>query len=154
MKILILILLVSTVACSYRKESRQRIDTKTSSEEVRTVSEIHSRTAKMLDNHTELTPEEKEKLQKMLDEVVLKHQALRSQESQIVQLLLKKSLNSHKLTKEEKMDRVVLSKKLNEVYQEKANNIFSLTSQISQILDDSKNAQLNDDMMIFFRDLR
>ena len=154
MKITIFILLLLSIACSSRKESRERLDNKTSSQEVRTVQEIHSRTAKMLDNHPELSPEEKNKLQKLLDETVETHQTLRAQESQIVQLLLKKSLDSHKLTKEEQMDRMTLNKRLNEVYKKKAANIFSLTSKISEVLDEGKNAQFNDDMMIFFRDLR
>ncbi len=152
--VLILFALGCLISCASHKDSRtlsQRIE----SEQVRSLQEIKSHTVLLLDGHPELSDQTKSELNSMLDRTMLKLQSLKDEESRILQLLLTQSLKVGQPTDVDLKDKVKLEKRLNELYQEKSENILGLVKNIVTLSEKNViNDSVRHDLIFLIRELR
>lgn len=147
------LLLVTLVSCSSR-EDKERINDKIHSQTPLTLEDVRRHADLILDAHPEINQDAKEKIRKSMNASIERHEVLKQKELKIVQVLLSKSINPG-LTKQEYFDKLAIKKELNSLYQEKAENIFSLMSEVRSVTDTvAVNSEFEEDMMIFLRDLR
>jgi hypothetical protein len=155
MKFFILMLgLMILCSCSTVQE-KMSLAQMIKAEEVRSLQEIKSHAEFLLESHPELDKKTKSELSVLLDSTMTRQQSLKDEESQIFQLLLKKSFRVNQLTNDEIKDKSSLKLRLNEVYEEKSKNVLNLINKIVSLSE--KNA-INDsfrrDMMDFMGGFR
>ena len=149
-RVSILLLLTS---CASKKNDTLRIQNRIASEEVRTLKEIQLHSEMIIEAHPELSNDSK--LKKYINEALNKQQLLKDEESKIVQILLSKSLRVNQLTNAEQRDKQAMKKRLQSVYESKAENIFSLVSQITEMAENNElNESFENDMKLFMREIR
>jgi hypothetical protein len=148
-------LLLLFTSCASNKNNTLRIQNRIAAEEVRTLKEIQLHSEMILEGHPELSNSSKLKVKKYMNEALGKQQLLKDEESKIVQLLLSKSLRVNQLTDAEQQDKKSLKKRLQSVYESKAENIFSLVSQITEMSENNEiNESFENDMQLFMREIR
>ena len=146
-----LLLIVSCSSSSGMKPLSERIH----AEEVRSLQEIKSNAHYLLSSHPELEHNVKEELTKLLDKTMLKHQALKDEESKILQLLLAKSIRINRLTSDDLKLKANLKKRLNEIYDMKLENILALSDKIVELTQQKKvNVRFEDDFIDLIRVFR
>lgn len=152
-KSLCLSVLILFSACTTKKEPLENLETIISQEEVRNFKEIERHSKLLIKLHPELKPTTKTELEQLITSALDRAQQLRNEESQIIQLLLDRSLRSQ--AKDEKTSEFELTKKLDKVYSEKEKNILALVARI-KVLSENKeiDEKMEKDMMIFLRDFR
>lgn len=143
------------ISCASKKNESLRIQEKIASEQVRTLKEIQQHSEMILHAHPELSPDAKLKVKQYMDETLTKQQELKDEESKIVQILLSKSLRVNQLSNDELRDKKSLQKRLQAVYESKAENILSLVSHIIEMSERNEvDAKFERDMELFMRNLR
>ena len=147
--------LLILTSCASNKIDTLRIQNRIASEEVRTLKEIQLHSEMLLEVHPELSNDSKLKVKKYINEALKKQQLLKDEESKIVQILLSKSLRVSQLTNAEQHDKQAMKKRLQSVYESKAENIFSLVSQITEMAENNElNESFENDIQLFMREIR
>ncbi len=155
MKSILYISLILFSACAVKMKTEENLEAIVTQEEVRNFKEIERHSKLVIERHPELTPTTKSQLEELISTALEKAQNLRDEESQIIQLLLSKSIRSKDLTSQEKTTKNELIKRLDKVYDAKEKNILAVISRIKELSDKSQiNEGMEKDMMIFLRDLR
>ena len=150
-----LFFLLLLTSCASNKNDTLRIQNRIASEEVRTLKEIQLHSEMILEAHPELSNDSKLKVKRYINEALEKQQLLKDEESKIVQLLLCKSLRVNQLSNAEQHDKQAMKKRLQSVYESKAENIFSLVSQITEMAENNElNESFENDMQLFMREIR
>ena len=148
------IALLSIASCSTQKTARVPLQQQINDLEVKTAKEMHNHANVLLENHPELSESSKLKIKSYLDQTMNKHQALKDEESKVIQLMLQNSLTHAKSGKAED-DNKNLKSHLLEIYKSKSANIFDLIVQINQM---AKNSEIDEgvksDLYLFMRDFR
>ena len=153
MKLFIVNVLFFTVLASCASK-KNPIQEQISSEQVRTLKEIQHHSEMIVEAHPELSIDAKDKVKKYMKKALDTHQVLKDEESKIIQLLLSKSLSPEQ-PKSELRDKKSLKKKLQSVYESKAENIFSLITQIAKMSEGNEiNEGFEKDVELFIRDFR
>ena len=146
--------LLTIASCSTQKTARAPLQEQINNLEVKTSQEMHNHANVLLENHPELSESSKQKIKSYLDETMKRHQALKDEESKVIQLMLQKSLTHVKPEKEED-EAKNLKTHLLEIYKSKSSNIFDLIVQINQM---AKNSEIDEsvksDLYLFMRDFR
>jgi hypothetical protein len=146
--------LLTLVSCSTKKTARAPLQEQINDLEVKTAQEMHNHANVLLENHPELSESSKLKIKSYLEQTMNKHQALKDEESKVIQLMLQKSLTNVKAEKEEDESKNLKSHLL-KIYQSKSANIFELIVQINQM---AKNSEIDEgvktDLYLFMRDFR
>ncbi len=155
MKFLIMFLSFGVLTACSSVQDKRPLSERIQVEEVRSLQEIKSHSEFLLKDHKELDERTKNELSLLLDATIIRHQALRDEESKIFQLLLTKSLRINQLTDSEIKDKHGLKLRLKNLYEEKSNNVLAL---INKIVELSEQKVINDsfrhDMIDFIRDFR
>lgn len=155
MKSIIFLTLVLLSACAAKPKTEESLEAIVSQEEIRNFQEIEKHSKLVIERHPELSPTTKSQLEELISAALQKAQKLRNEESQIIQILLSKSIRSKDLTAQENSKKLDLIKRLDKVYDEKENNILTVISRIKDLSDKSEiNEGMEKDMMIFLRDFR
>ena len=148
-------ILMLLTSCASNKNDTLRIQNRIASEEVRTFKEIQLHSEMIIEAHPELSNDSKLKVKKYIKEALNKQQLLKDEESKIVQILLSKSLSVNQLTNAEQRDKQGMKKLLQSVYESKAENIFSLVSQITEMAENNElNESFENDMKLLMREIR
>ena len=146
--------LVTIASCSSHKTARAPLQEQINDLEVKTSKEMHNHANILLDNHPELSESSKLKIKSFLETTMNKHQALKDEESKVIQLMLQNSLTHAKSGKAED-DNKNLKSLLLEIYKSKSENILDLIMQINNM---AKNSEIGDafksDVFLFMRDFR
>ncbi len=154
-KSLYLCILILLIACTTKKEPLQNLEFIISQEEVRNFKEIERHSKLLIELHPELKPSTKTQLEQLITSALNRAQQLRNEESQIIKLLLDRSLRSKAESNDEKSTELELTKKLDKVYSDKEKNILTLVSRIKELSDNKEiDEKMEKDMMIFLRDFR
>ncbi len=152
--LLALSFLASCSSANFTKE-KLRLAERIQAEEVRSLQEIKSHTEILLDEHPELKEITKNELKAALNTSLARHQELKERESKIFQLLLEKSLKASQLTAEEQQDKNNLKKTLNDVYEQKSDNVHWLVGKMVELSNNNQISEsFKDDLLIFMRDFR
>jgi hypothetical protein len=155
MKFLIMFLCLGVLTACSSVQDKRSLSERIQAEEVRSLQEIKSHSEFLLKDHKELDERTKNELSVLLNATMIRHQALRDEESKIFQLLLSKSLRINQLTDSEIKEKNSLKIRLKNVYEEKSNNVLAL---INKIVDLSEQKVINDsfrhDMIDFIREFR
>lgn len=137
--------------CSSTAEQKKTLQQKIADQEVRTLTEIKSDAAILLESHPELTPATKDKIRQQIDVVIARHQDLKEKESKVINLLITESLTENESKKTQKN----LKKELDEIYDAKEENILSLVFLISKMKFNNETSEsFNQDVQMFFREFR
>jgi hypothetical protein len=146
--------MVMIASCSSHKTARAPLQEQINDLEVKTSKEMHNHANVLLDIHPELSETSKLKIKSYLDQTMNKHQALKDEESKVIQLMLQKSL-THVKPEKEKDEGKNLKTHLLEIYKSKSANIFDLIVQINEM---AKNSEIDEgvksDLYLFMRDFR
>lgn len=155
MNYLILFLSLGVLTACSSVQDKRSLNERIQAEEVRSLQEIKSHSEFLLNGHKELDERTKNELNVLLNATMIRHQALRDEESKIFQLLLSKSLRINQLTDSELKDKQSLKLRLKKIYEEKSNNVLVLINKIVAL---SEQKVINDsfryDMIDFIRDFR
>lgn len=150
-----LLLILPLVACATKTIEKETIKAAVEREEVRNFTEIERHSKLLVQTHPELSEKTKDELEGIISLALKRAQALRDEESQIVQLLLSKSVRAKDLTFEENKTKSALIKRLDKVYSEKEKNVLTVIAKIKEFSDRNEiNEGLEKDMMIFMREIR
>ena len=146
--------LVTLASCSSHKTARAPLQEQINDLEVKTAKEMHNHANVLLDNHPELSESSKLKIKSYLEATMNKHQSLKDEESQVIQLMLQNSL-THEKDGNADGDNKNLKSHLLEIYKSKSANILDLIMQINNM---AKNSEIGDgvksDVFLFMRDFR
>jgi hypothetical protein len=154
-KMLTILFLAGLTSCSLNSADKTRINNKIHFENAKSFEEIRSHFQQVINAHPELNDDARTKIGLLLDQAIEKQIALKDQESQVIQVLLKKSLSVNTLTATELKDKKSLKHRLTEIYELKANNIFLLVSNLKEVLEKTKTDEtLEQEMVILFREFR
>lgn len=155
MKVIIILMSLGILTSCSSAQEKKSLSQRIQAEEVRSLQEIKSHADFLLESHPELDEKTKSELSLLLETTMIKQQSLKDEESQIFQLILKKSLRVNQLTDAEVKDKKNLKLRLKEVYEEKTKNVLTL---INRIVNLSEQNVINDsfrhDMMNLMRDMR
>ncbi len=156
MKILIqCFVLILFVACASEQRKKAGIEQEINDFESKSLHEIEAHLELVINAHPELSQVTKKKIVDAIGDTLEKQQALKDEESKVVQMLLSKSL----VLNEEKSELAALNKDLKqrllEIYNLKSENIFLLISRITEM---SYRKEIDEnftrDIQIFMRDFR
>ena len=105
----------------------------------------------IIDNHAELTLEQRAQIKELLSKSLNKNVELKKEESKLIQIYLEdvivKKVSNNELYK--------LKKKIKKVYDDKYNNFITVFRELNKILGVSdKNNEVSKDLIRAFRDLR
>lgn len=136
-------------------DEKNNLTNKVKAEEVRSLKEINSHAEYLVLSHPELNQETKGELRDLLNETINNLQTLKNEESQILVLLLKNSLNEKNSGIQQVKENNQLKKSLKQVYSKKLIYISKLIDEMANFSTKNKvNDDVRNDMMIFIRELR
>lgn len=153
--VIITVSLLVLSSCASQSATKLRLDEMIAREEIRSLQEITHHSQALLETHPELSPEAKSKIKSQIDLALAKHQELKNEEAKIVQLLVGRSFRGNSSMKKDILDDNELRKRLDQTYQSKAQNIFSLATFIVDMASQNKTSKaFHHDATWFLRDLR
>ena len=146
--------MLTIASCSSHKTAKAPLQEQINDLEVKTSKEMHNHANVLLDIHPELSESSKLKIKSFLETTMNKHQALKDEESKVIQLMLQNSL-THETGDNGLDDNKKLKSHLLEIYKSKSSNILELIVQINNM---AKNREIGEafksDVFLFMRDFR
>lgn len=142
-----LFILVSCSSHKHHEQLNQRVETTPSKDST----EMKEFAVEIIDNHAELTLEQRAQIKEVLSKSLNKNVELKKEESKLIQIYLEdvivKKVSNNELYK--------LKKKIKKVYDDKYNNFITVFRELNKILGVSdKNNEVSKDLIRAFRDLR
>jgi hypothetical protein len=135
MKLLIILLFLGAICSCSSGQRKMSVSQMIQDEEFQSLQEIKTHADFLLESHPELDGKVKSELSSFLKAAIQKQQALKEEESKIIQILLKKSLSVNQLTDKQLNAKNDLKKRLKGVYEDKSKNVLSLVNKIVNLSD-------------------
>lgn len=128
---------ISAFGCASKADQsslNEKINTEKSvSVNVSHLDQIEMRLRQAIDESHEISLTNKDKIKRLVAQSFEEHKKLKNEEAKIMSLVLKKAVNSNKLSKDELRMKSQLKRRLAKLYSEKSNNVFNLIDNIKMI---------------------
>lgn len=152
---LTMFLMLTLVACGTSQKRQMTIQQEIDEHEVKSLEDLNTHAQHLLERHPELSVEAKAKLTLYISETMSRQQALKDEESKIVQSLLNNSIDSTDTVNTQKVTVKELNSHLKGIYQSKYENILSLINHINEMSQKEEiDQRFTRDAQIFMRDFR